>query len=534
MSFQGINFANQRLLPSDDGRLYQNIFNDGALYGCGITYSGTKLTIAQGHLVIGGRQIEIESAEVLDVNQAVSGFAQIVIAIDLTKTATISTFNQISIEVRYAAAEDGFSTLTQTDINGSGSYYEAQLALLSLGTGGITGIVQNMPQAAFKGAAEGGGSSLNLHVVGGTAQPAEPKENTVWVNTNIDIHSYAFSATEPHRVSKNKNLIVYPYRSSTFANNGVNYTVSSDGSVTVSGTAPADQQSRVDLLLWSEATGIELEPGKYFLSGCPANGGRDAYSLQFVITYDNGKNLSWLNDYGTGLSLNITAPAKVSIGIRVAPGTTVSNLVFKPQLEKGSTATSFVKGDATGMVWITTGAVSPAAMNVDKKHTVMVYPISCKQYVSGSWADKTAKTYQGGQWHDWGMFLYNYGETDLDFTFTTNSFSENSGLASNHIYLVATYKSQANVTAAAEPAIDLTPYSIAKVEMSATLTDGTGSSYVGFGKTKGSYSSASYSCSSLSLQVVEIDISSLSGEYFFTAYRDAGTGETKIYSVYLQ
>ena len=187
-----------------------------------------------------------------------------------------------------------------------------------------------------------------------------------------------------------------------------------------------------------------------------------------------------------------------------------------------------------GMVWIKTGAASPVEMNVDKKNTVMVYPISCKQYVSGAWTDKTAKTYLNGQWQAWGMFLYNYGETDLSFTFTTNSFSEDSGLASNHIYLVATYKSQANVTAAAEPAIDLTPYSIAKVEMSATLTEGTGSSYVGFGNTKGSYSAASYSCSNLSQQVVEIDISSLSGEYFFTAHRDAGKGETKIFSVHLQ
>ena len=187
-----------------------------------------------------------------------------------------------------------------------------------------------------------------------------------------------------------------------------------------------------------------------------------------------------------------------------------------------------------GIVWIKTGTPSPTAINVDKKNTVMLYPISCKQYVSGSWVDKTAKTYLNGQWQGWGMFLYNYGETDLSFTFTTNSFSENSCLASNHIYLVATYKSQANVTAAAEPAIDLTPYSIAKIEMSATLTEGSGTTYVGFGNTKGSYSSASYSCSSLSQQVIEIDISSLSGEYFFTAHRDAGKGETKIFSVHLQ
>lgn len=194
MSIQGINFANQRLVPSDDGRLYQKIFNDGALYGCSLNYSGSNLTIAAGHLIIGGRQIELTAAEQFAVNQAVSGYAQIVIGIDLTKTATTGNFNQVSFDVRYATSKEGFATMIQEDINGAGSYYEAQLALLALGPGGITEVVEGMPQAAFRGA-EGGG--VNLHVVGGTVQPAAPKENTVWVNTAADITGYAFSATAP-------------------------------------------------------------------------------------------------------------------------------------------------------------------------------------------------------------------------------------------------------------------------------------------------------------------------------------------------
>lgn len=191
MSFQGINFANQRLVPSDDGRLYQTIFNDGALFGCSLSYVGSNLTISAGHLIIGGRQIELTADETVVVNKSSSGFAQIVLVIDLSKTSTRDTFNQVSLSTRYALAQDGFATLTQQDINGSGSYYEAQLALLSLGSSGITSIVEDMPQAAFKG------GGLNLKVVGGTAQPTAPAANTVWVNTDTDINGYAFSATEP-------------------------------------------------------------------------------------------------------------------------------------------------------------------------------------------------------------------------------------------------------------------------------------------------------------------------------------------------
>lgn len=45
--------------------------------------------------------------------------------------------------------------------------------------------------------AGGGGTSLSFKVVGGTSQPASPKDNTIWVNTDVPITSYVFSVTEP-------------------------------------------------------------------------------------------------------------------------------------------------------------------------------------------------------------------------------------------------------------------------------------------------------------------------------------------------
>jgi hypothetical protein len=43
----------------------------------------------------------------------------------------------------------------------------------------------------------GGGAGLNFKVVGGTGTPSNPKENTIWVNTNVEITSWIFSATQP-------------------------------------------------------------------------------------------------------------------------------------------------------------------------------------------------------------------------------------------------------------------------------------------------------------------------------------------------
>jgi hypothetical protein len=43
----------------------------------------------------------------------------------------------------------------------------------------------------------GGGAPLNFKVVGGTSAPAAPKENTIWVNTDVEITGWVFSQTQP-------------------------------------------------------------------------------------------------------------------------------------------------------------------------------------------------------------------------------------------------------------------------------------------------------------------------------------------------
>ncbi|MBQ7858735.1 MAG: hypothetical protein IJ347_01185 [Faecalibacterium sp.] len=42
-----------------------------------------------------------------------------------------------------------------------------------------------------------GGAALNFTVVGGTTAPANPKENTIWVNTDVEVTGWAFAAEAP-------------------------------------------------------------------------------------------------------------------------------------------------------------------------------------------------------------------------------------------------------------------------------------------------------------------------------------------------
>ena len=192
MSFIGVTFAKQKVAPSDDALIRRAILPDGKLSGCAISYSGSTLTMASGHLMVCGRQIRHPSAQNWAVVDATSGFARLVLTIDLTRTASKEVFDQVTTAIEYASAEDGFVELEQSDINVSGTRYQVTLCVVSLGTGGITGIVTQLE----KSAADGSGA-LNFSVVGGVTQPSAPKENTIWVNTPDKITSRVFSADQP-------------------------------------------------------------------------------------------------------------------------------------------------------------------------------------------------------------------------------------------------------------------------------------------------------------------------------------------------
>lgn len=124
---------------------------------------------------------------------------------------------------------------------------------------------------------------------------------------------------------KSKNLLPFPYFHSSMLQAGITYTINSDGTITANGTATG----RSEFVL--SANKSDWASGNYVLSGCPSGGSADTYSLQTI----NG-----FSDTGSGLQKNDTAEfARISIIIK--KGTTVSNLVFKPQLELGTTPTAY-------------------------------------------------------------------------------------------------------------------------------------------------------------------------------------------------
>lgn len=103
-----------------------------------------------GLMLACGREFRHTAAQNWAVVDATSGYARLLLTIDTTQASTKDAFDQIKDSIEYATSIDGFPELQQTDINESGTVYQIVVCVLSLGTGGITGIVSQLGGNAVK------------------------------------------------------------------------------------------------------------------------------------------------------------------------------------------------------------------------------------------------------------------------------------------------------------------------------------------------------------------------------------------------
>ena len=118
-----------------------------------------------------------------------------------------------------------------------------------------------------------------------------------------------------------------------------------------------------------------------------------------------------------GLSLNfqVKAYAAQELLPDMAKENTVA-VITETDISGWAFSASAPESPEEGMVWFPTGTSSAVAFNALKKNSVMVYPISAKQYMDGAWMDKTAKSYRNGAWAGWWS-----GELYMSGTWYTES-----------------------------------------------------------------------------------------------------------------
>ena len=131
---------------------------------------------------------------------------------------------------------------------------------------------------------------------------------------------------DPYPPGGGKNLI--PPLTSSSTTNGITFTPREDGSIVANGTATANAYIRVGY--------VQIEAGvTYTLSGCVGGSGT-TYQVYMADT-----NIKAYNFDSPGATAVATGDGSSTVYFIIYSGTTVTNLVVKPQLEVGNTATDY-------------------------------------------------------------------------------------------------------------------------------------------------------------------------------------------------
>ncbi len=126
-----------------------------------------------------------------------------------------------------------------------------------------------------------------------------------------------------------KNLIPFPYYNTSRTHYGVEYVVNDDGSVVCNGTSTGGSQ----FLFVSITVPIKFSKGTYYWHCLPQEQtGVSAWVRYSEKTY---------RDTGKGIVVNLTEDTELYFYVTISTGTTVENLVLKPQFEKGTMASAY-------------------------------------------------------------------------------------------------------------------------------------------------------------------------------------------------
>lgn len=140
----GVCFPQQTFTPAEWGQMFEAIMADGILRGCAVTVSGQNVYIAPGAMIIKGRLIEIPATVTEATNPTyANGYGQVKVCINTTNPSTTLLNQQAYVNTVYSSSQT-FPALTQDDINGTGTLYEVELAILTYSSGSISASTQKL------------------------------------------------------------------------------------------------------------------------------------------------------------------------------------------------------------------------------------------------------------------------------------------------------------------------------------------------------------------------------------------------------
>lgn len=155
---------------------------------------------------------------------------------------------------------------------------------------------------------------------------------------------------------QNKNILPYPYATTSQEINGVTLTYNADGTIVANGTATANVRA---VLVNANTIEDFKTDSVYNLSGCPAGGSTSTYFILWdTIGYDTG----------SGVVYNKTGKAQGAIILGIDSGFVCEGLTFKPMLVKG-----YLKPDYESQVCSFEHQI-PVKSIGEKTSNLLIYP----------------------------------------------------------------------------------------------------------------------------------------------------------------
>lgn len=197
---KGITFDKQLMRSKDHAHEINHYFQGkvGVTKGCNVSENvDGNLVVSSGYFIIGGRLVSVESPEIITIPSVPSGllYSILVFEIDLTKTNTLTEFNQGVFKILSDAAD--YPVLIQQDLENDGTMYQFEFVRFENSSSGIASLVDtrtllDMGIYATRINAELGGISKAPTAPIGT--DTEQIANAAFVQQEIAANAYTLPA----------------------------------------------------------------------------------------------------------------------------------------------------------------------------------------------------------------------------------------------------------------------------------------------------------------------------------------------------
>lgn len=146
---KGYVFSNQLASNDIDSMIFRKMldYNDGVLNGMALSNTNSSITIGEGNILVAGRPIGVIGSETVTAGTD-SAYCKLVVEIDLSQTATVSTFEQVSFKI--IKSTTAYPNVTQQDMDNGGTLYQVALAQFRTSANGITDFVDIRPMLDFE------------------------------------------------------------------------------------------------------------------------------------------------------------------------------------------------------------------------------------------------------------------------------------------------------------------------------------------------------------------------------------------------